>query len=90
MIATVGREHGMGFAMGVLDSAMSLGIISGPLIAGAVLETAGIHWVFHVTGAFGLLAALAFYAMARSDPGRAAAGSSQSPAGGEAAGEGRG
>jgi MFS family permease len=83
MIATVGREHGMGFAMGVLDSAMSLGIIGGPLIAGLVMQGVGVHWVFHLTGAFGVGSAAAFYALARNGT----SGAGASGAAGETVGQ---
>ena len=50
VIAVEGRTYGQGSLMGLFNSAMSLGMITGPLISGWILDTAGIEWVFFIVG----------------------------------------
>lgn len=52
MVDTVGKEK-IGSAMGWVSSAMSLGILVGPLLGGVVLEQSGYYSVFAIC--FGLL-----------------------------------
>ncbi len=50
MAVNEGRILGMGKTMGFLDTARSLGMIVGPVIAGAVMSTMGIDSVFYTGG----------------------------------------
>ena len=54
-IATrVGRDHGMGNVMGTFNTAMSLGMITGPLIAGWIMDLLGLSVVFMWGGFLGI------------------------------------
>ncbi len=50
IMATEGRIHGHGSLMGLLNSAMSLGMITGPLLSGWIMDISGIESVFYVIG----------------------------------------
>ncbi|MFC1568678.1 MFS transporter [bacterium] len=55
---TLGREHGMGNVMGQFNMAMSLGGITGALMAGWIMDLFGMNYVFIVCGAIGLLGSI--------------------------------
>ena len=54
----VGRKVGMGHFMGLFNSALSLGIIIGPLVSGVVMDHLGINPVFYLAGIVSLLGTL--------------------------------
>ncbi len=58
--AIAGRKHGMASAMGLFSSAMSAGMVIAPLIAGILMDTAGIKYVFYF-GAFTSFAGIYFF-----------------------------
>lgn len=58
IVAVEGRTYGQGSLMGLFNSAMSLGMIAGPLISGWILDIAGIEWVFFIVGFLTLLGTL--------------------------------
>ncbi len=53
--AVIGRKVGMGFWMGIFNTTISLGIIIAPLVAGVVMDYAGINSVFYFAGILSLL-----------------------------------
>ena len=58
-VATVvGREHGMGNIMGTFNSAMSYGMIVGPIVSGWLLDLLGISVVFIFGGVVGIAGSL--------------------------------
>lgn len=63
-----------GLAMGVLNTAGDLGIVLGPLVSGALADTAGYGWAFGVSGALLVCAAVAAAGMRETLGSRAAAG----------------
>ncbi len=63
-IATIeGREMGLGTTMSVLDSAMSLGMVAGPLISGVLGDLLGLRQVFFVGSVIILAGTASFYAL---------------------------
>ena len=55
-VATVvGREHGMGNIMGTFNSAMSYGMIVGPIISGWIMDLLGLSVVFIFGGVIGII-----------------------------------
>jgi len=52
------QYNGMGSVMGVFNSAMSLGMVLGPLSAGFIMDYLGINQVFYIGAAVGGIAAL--------------------------------
>jgi len=61
--AIEGREIGVGTTMSVLDSAMSLGMVAGPLISGVLGDLLGLRQVFFVGSTIILAGAASFYAL---------------------------
>jgi MFS family permease len=58
-IATeLGREHGMGNIMGFFNQSMSLGMITGPVVAGCIMDLFNISVVFIFGGIVGLMGSL--------------------------------
>jgi len=57
----VGQRLGMGVSMGLFNTAMSVGMIVAPLIAGVVMDTLGVKPVFFVAGVISLLGTFVFY-----------------------------
>ncbi len=57
----VGQRLGMGVSMGLFNTAMSVGMIAAPLIAGVVMDTLGVKPVFFVAGVISLLGTFVFY-----------------------------
>jgi DHA1 family multidrug resistance protein-like MFS transporter len=65
LVTIAGRETGQGAAMGAYNTAMSIGMVTSPLIAGLIYDLFDISAVF-VSGAIvGIASAFVFYAMAR-------------------------
>ena len=58
--AILGKESGMGFMMGFLGSANSLGTIIGYLALGSITDRLGIRSAFYLTGSLSVLALLLF------------------------------
>ena len=44
----IGRDHGMGSAMGVFNTAMAVGMLMGGLSSGLVMDEIGLNYVFYV------------------------------------------
>ncbi len=65
VVTIAGREVGHGSAMGAFNTAMSVGMVTAPLICGAVMDCAGVEYVFVFSGIVSLLSVLVFWAMAR-------------------------
>jgi MFS family permease len=61
--AIEGREIGVGTTMSVLDSAMSLGMVAGPLISGVLGDLLGLRQVFFVGSTIILAGTACFYAL---------------------------
>ena len=57
----VGQRLGMGFSMGLFNTAMSVGMIATPIISGVVMDTLGVKSVFFVAGVISLLGISIFY-----------------------------
>ncbi|MFH2012694.1 MAG: MFS transporter [Pseudomonadota bacterium] len=55
-----GRNLGMGAVMGVYDMSMSLGLASGPLIGGLLMDFMGINYIFLFGGVAGFVATVLF------------------------------
>ncbi len=56
--AVIGKKVGMGFWMGIFNTTISLGTIAAPLVAGVVMDYAGINSVFYFAGILSLLCTL--------------------------------
>ncbi len=65
LITIAGRETGQGAAMGAYNTAMSIGMISSPLIAGLLYDLFDITVVFVAGAIVSAASAFIFYAMAR-------------------------
>lgn len=65
IVTIEGRELGLGTTMSVLQSAMSIGMIVGPLLSGFIVDLIGLNMVFYVGGLIGLAGTAAFYLMQR-------------------------
>ena len=63
--AIEGREIGLGTTMSTLHTAMSMGMIAGPLLAGLIVDLIGLNIVFYVSGLICLAGTAAFYLMQR-------------------------
>ncbi|HII05959.1 MAG TPA: MFS transporter, partial [Methanotrichaceae archaeon] len=61
----LGKKIGMGTSMGAYNTAMSLGIITAPLLGGMVMDLLSINAVFIMGGAIGTSATLAVYLLTR-------------------------
>lgn len=60
MIIVEGRQHGMGQAVSMMATAMSIGMAVGPLMAGAIYDWKGIETVFYAAAVVVLVAAVWF------------------------------
>jgi MFS family permease len=65
MVAIEGRSIGMGTAFSVLESAMSFGMIAGPIVSGIIVDVWGLRPVFFVGGLITLIGISTFYFMHR-------------------------
>lgn len=65
IVTIEGRELGMGTTMSVLQSAMSIGMIVGPLLSGIIVDLIGLNMVFYVGGLISLAGTAAFYLVHR-------------------------
>ena len=66
-VIKVGEKGGMGIQMGLLNMAMSTGMVAGPLIMGAVRDAWGIDYIFLVLGAISLLSTAVFCYLSRKE-----------------------
>lgn len=57
----IGRKIGMGFAMGLLSTAMGIGMITASLTSGILLDAFGINLPFYFAGIINILAAPIIY-----------------------------
>ena len=55
MATVVGRDHGMGNIMGYFNMAMSIGMITGPVISGGMMDKFGLSVVFIFAGCIGIV-----------------------------------
>lgn len=65
LVAIEGRDIGIGTTMSVLQTSMSLGMISGPLASGILGEMFGLRPIFFIGGAIMLLGTVCFYVLQR-------------------------
>jgi MFS family permease len=65
MTVIAGKDHGMGSAMGIYNTAMSVGMVVAPLFGGAIMDFASIDWVFYVGGLIGIAGPLLFAGILR-------------------------
>ncbi len=61
----IGKKVGMGTAMGLFNTAMSAGMVVSPLLAGVIMESLGINFVFYNAGLISLIGTFLFYYYAR-------------------------
>jgi DHA1 family multidrug resistance protein-like MFS transporter len=54
LAVSLGRDRGMGYVMGLFNSALSLGTMIGPVLGGVLLDLAGVRTVFPIGGLIGL------------------------------------
>ena len=66
LIAIEGRDIGIGTTMGVIEGAMSVGMILGPLIYGLIVDSMGLRFAFLTTGIICIFGTIAFYLLHRS------------------------
>ena len=59
--AIAGKKYGMASAMGLFSSAMSAGMVVSPLIAGILMDTAGIKYIFYFGSSVTFVGILIFY-----------------------------
>ncbi|RLI79973.1 MFS transporter [Archaeoglobales archaeon] len=64
IVAIAGREVGQGSAMGAFNTAMSVGMITAPMVSGIVMDFIGISYVFIFSGIVCLISALVFWIIA--------------------------
>ena len=62
IMVEAGRIHGMGSAMSLFNMSMSLGLASGPLVAGWIADVSGMNCVFCFLSALGLVG-IGFFAL---------------------------
>lgn len=67
IVAIEGREIGIGTTMSVLQSAMSLGMIAGPLLSGFLVDIYGLKPIFFVSSLITLMGTAAFWILQRSE-----------------------
>jgi DHA1 family multidrug resistance protein-like MFS transporter len=66
LVAIEGRELGIGTTMSVLQSAMSVGMIAGPLASGILGDMFGLRIIFVIGSSITLLGTALFYVLQRS------------------------
>ncbi len=65
IIASRGREMGMGTVMGLINAGDNLGMATGPIIAGLVFDIIGLVELFYVGGIIAAIGFLLFYLLMR-------------------------
>ncbi len=63
--AIEGRGMGLGTTMSVVQSAMSVGNMVGPIMMGLLVDVVGLRWIFMVSAAISLIGTGVFFAMER-------------------------
>ena len=66
-VVKVGAKGGMGLQMGLMNMAMSIGMVAGPLIMGAVRDAWRIDYIFMVLGGISLMSTLVFCYLSRKE-----------------------
>jgi DHA1 family multidrug resistance protein-like MFS transporter len=66
IVAIEGRDKGLGTTISVLQTAMSLGMIAGPLISGALGDVYGLRPIFFIGSLITIAGTAAFYVIQRS------------------------
>ncbi|RLI70095.1 MFS transporter [Archaeoglobales archaeon] len=64
IVAIAGREVGQGSAMGAFNTAMSIGMITAPMVSGIVMDVVGVTHVFIFSGLICLFSAFIFWLIA--------------------------
>ena len=57
----IGRDHGMGSAMGVFNTAMAVGMLFGGLSSGLIMDWKGIVYVFFLASAIYIVGTIPFW-----------------------------
>lgn len=65
VVAIAGRSYGQGACMGAFNTAMSVGMVSAPIISGYVMDLFDIRTVFEVAGVISLVSVIVFIILAR-------------------------
>jgi len=65
VVAGEGKTLGAGSTMGVLNTAMSIGMFAGPLIAGAIMDAYSVQTSFSLAGVMGITGVVMFYLLTR-------------------------
>ncbi|MDO8842573.1 MFS transporter [Methanocalculus sp.] len=66
VVAIAGRSYGQGACMGAFNTAMSVGMVTAPLMSGYVMDLLNIRAAFEIAGFISLLSVILFVLMARS------------------------
>ena len=61
MVVRGGKSLGLGFALGIFNLAMGLGMIAGPVLSGLIMDHFGLDQIFYVSAILFILAAVAIY-----------------------------
>jgi len=59
--AVLGRDLGVGTIVGLVDTAMSIGMIVGPIIAGTIMDLASIEMAFYLIGLINIVGLVVIY-----------------------------
>ncbi|MCQ1537620.1 MFS transporter [Methanocalculus taiwanensis] len=65
VVVIAGREFGQGACMGAFNTAMSVGMVTAPIISGHLMDILDIRALFEIAGAISLLSAFLFLIFAR-------------------------
>jgi MFS family permease len=65
IIASRGREMGMGSVMGLINAGDNLGMATGPIIAGVIFDSIGLVELFYGGGIMAAIGFLLFYLLIR-------------------------
>ena len=65
MVVVGGKNVGLGFAMGLYNLAMGLGMIVGPVMSGAIMDIFGLDHIFYTSSIVFFVAAAVIYGLTR-------------------------
>jgi MFS family permease len=65
MVVVGGKDVGLGFAMGLYNLAMGLGMIAGPVMSGMVMDLFGLDHIFYASSVIFFIAAGVIYGLTR-------------------------
>ncbi|RQD81107.1 MAG: MFS transporter [Methanocalculus sp. MSAO_Arc1] len=65
VVAIAGRTIGQGASMGAFNTAMSVGMVTAPIISGLIMDISDIRFVFEAAGVVSLVSALVFVILAK-------------------------